>query len=98
MKALHMAILTFFSKGQVVIPKDVHDAKGFKAGAKVEMVKLPDGIMLKAVERPRKRPISELSGMLAPYYKGPPVSVEEMHEGIGKWFQTDPQWKPRHDD
>jgi AbrB family looped-hinge helix DNA binding protein len=98
MKALHMTILTFSSKGQVVIPKDVRDAMGFQAGAKVEMVKLPDGIMLKAVERPRKRPISELSEMLASYSKGPPVSVEEMHEGIGKWFQTDPQWKPRQDD
>jgi AbrB family looped-hinge helix DNA binding protein len=93
-----MTTLTFSSKGQVVIPKNVRDEMGFQAGAKVEMVKLADGVILKAVERPKKRPISELSGMLAPYYKGPPLSVEDMHEGIGKRFETDPQWKPRQDD
>jgi bifunctional DNA-binding transcriptional regulator/antitoxin component of YhaV-PrlF toxin-antitoxin module len=80
-----MTTLTFSSKGQVVIPKDVRDAKGFVPGAKAEMVDVPEGVLIRAVRLPiKKRPISELFGILAPHYRGPPISVEEMNEAVAE--------------
>jgi AbrB family looped-hinge helix DNA binding protein len=91
-----MMIKTVFStKGQVVIPKRLRDAKGFAPGVEVEVIDHPDGVLIRAVTRPRKRSISELSGMLAQYYKGPALSVEEIHDGIGDWFKADPQWQTK---
>jgi AbrB family looped-hinge helix DNA binding protein len=78
-----MATTVFSTKGQLVIPKELRDAKGFGPGVRVEAIDHPDGVLIKAIPTAKKRPISELFGMLAPYYDGPAVTVEEMHEAIG---------------
>ena len=77
-----MAATVFSSKGQVVIPKALRDAKGFAAGVKVEVVDHPDGVLLKILPVRKKRPISELSGMLAHLYTGPPLTIEQMHQDV----------------
>jgi bifunctional DNA-binding transcriptional regulator/antitoxin component of YhaV-PrlF toxin-antitoxin module len=90
--------IVFSTKGQVVIPKALRDAHGFKPGVIAQAVAHPEGVLIRAVASGHKRPISELSGMLAKFYTGPALSVEEMHEGVASWFEADPQWKtPKHD-
>jgi bifunctional DNA-binding transcriptional regulator/antitoxin component of YhaV-PrlF toxin-antitoxin module len=75
----------FSTKGQVVIPKDVRDAKGFVPGARAEMVDVPEGVLIRAVRRPMtKRPITELFGILKNSYNGPPITVEDMNEAVAE--------------
>lgn len=84
-KAQPMTTVVFSTKGQVVIPKDVRDANGFAPGAKAEMIVVPEGVLIKTVRQPvKKRPISELFGILKGSYKGPPVTVEDMNEAIAE--------------
>jgi AbrB family looped-hinge helix DNA binding protein len=79
-----MTAVVFSSKGQLVIPKALRDAKGFAAGVKVEVVDHPDGVLVKRVPQRTKRPVSELVGFLKDTYKGPAVSVEEMNDAIAE--------------
>lgn len=77
-----MAMTTFSTKGQVVIPKALRQAKGFEAGAQVEVVDHPDGVLLKLVPAQKKQPISALIGLLHPRYRGPVVTIEEMNHAV----------------
>lgn len=77
-----MAMTTFSTKGQVVIPKALRQAKGFEAGAQVEVVDHPDGVLLKLVPAQKKQPISALIGLLHPRYRGPVVTIEEMNQAV----------------
>jgi bifunctional DNA-binding transcriptional regulator/antitoxin component of YhaV-PrlF toxin-antitoxin module len=77
-----MAITTFSTKGQVVIPKALREAKGFDVGVQVEAVDHPDGVLLKAVPVRKKQPIAALIGLLQPRYKGPVVTVAEMNQAV----------------
>jgi bifunctional DNA-binding transcriptional regulator/antitoxin component of YhaV-PrlF toxin-antitoxin module len=74
-----MTAIVFSTKGQVVIPKAMRDAHGFAPGVSVEAVNLPEGVLLKAVPARKKRPVSELFGMLKDYYNGPPISDAEIN-------------------
>jgi AbrB family looped-hinge helix DNA binding protein len=67
---------TVTAKGQVTIPKAIREHLGLKPSAKVKFFIGHDGrVFVLPV-----RPISELRGMVK--YDGPPVSIEEMDEGI----------------
>ncbi len=72
----------FSTKGQVVIPKAFRDAKGFAPGVEVEVIDHPDGVLIKAVSTRKKHQLGELVGLLAPYYNGPTISIEEMNEAV----------------
>jgi antitoxin PrlF len=68
---------TMTSKGQITIPKDVRDELGLEPGTKVDFVRIS------AREyrlRPKNRSIMDLFGMAK--YDGPPLTIEEMNEGI----------------
>lgn len=77
-----MAMTTFSTKGQVVIPKAFRHAKGFEAGMQVEVVDHPEGVLLKVVPAQKKQPIAALIGLLHPRYSGPVVTVEEMNQAV----------------
>jgi bifunctional DNA-binding transcriptional regulator/antitoxin component of YhaV-PrlF toxin-antitoxin module len=77
-----MAITTFSTKGQVVIPKALREAKGFNVGVQVEAVDHPEGVLLKAVPVRKKQPIGALIGLLQVRYEGPVVTVEEMNQAV----------------
>ena len=72
------------SKGQIVIPKSLRDARGWKAGTEFTVQETPQGLIL----RPKK-PFAEttLEAALDYFkgnYKGPPHSIEEMKAAIGR--------------
>jgi bifunctional DNA-binding transcriptional regulator/antitoxin component of YhaV-PrlF toxin-antitoxin module len=79
-----MTAIVFSTKGQVVIPKAMRDAHGFAPGVKVEAVDHPEGVLLKAIPTRKKRPVSELFGLLKDYYNGPPISEAEINEAASQ--------------
>jgi AbrB family looped-hinge helix DNA binding protein len=75
-----MARTRLSSKGQVIIPKAVRDAHGWRPGAELEVEDRGDSVVLRLANPFPPRTIEEVYGCLK--YDGPPISVEEMHEGI----------------
>ena len=62
------------SKGQVVIPKAIRDAKGLGVGSEVEFVDHPEGVLMKLPQR-KKYTLQDLMNALPPY-QGPPITEE----------------------
>ena len=79
-----MATTVFSTKGQLVIPKELRDAKGFGPGVRVEAVEHPEGVLIRIVPSRKKRPVSDLFGILKPFYDGPPISVNDMNEAVAE--------------
>ena len=66
------------SKGQITLPAELRAKLSLVPGSRVQFEELPDGSFL---IRRKTRDIRELRGIIK--YDGPPVSIEEMNEGIG---------------
>lgn len=76
-----MATATLTSKGQLTLPKVLRDELKLKPGDKVDFVRDSiGGYRLK----PANIDVRELSGFLSHLYKGSPISVKELNEGIAK--------------
>ena len=73
-----MAVATVTSKGQVTIPKAVRDELGIEAGTRLYFVRTTHGYVLK----PATNSLMSLAGSVE--YDGPPVSIEDMDEGVGR--------------
>ncbi|MDF0487015.1 AbrB/MazE/SpoVT family DNA-binding domain-containing protein [Sphingomonas sp. H39-1-10] len=83
--------ITISSKGQVVIPKDVRDALGLRAGEKLRLSHRGRRITMEPVGEPVRERISyEEFRRRIPAYEGPPVAVEEMSARIGELFEDWP--------
>ena len=84
-----METTTLSSKGQIIIPKGVRKAHGWKPGMKFQVEDTSDGVLL----RPGKLfPQTRLEdGIGCTGYKGPAMSVEEMREGIDEELRK--TWK-----
>ena len=66
------------SKGQLTVPAEVRADLRLNSGDRVSFEKAEDGLYR---IRPVKGSIQSLFGILK--YDGPPVTIEEMDEGIG---------------
>jgi antitoxin PrlF len=74
-----MATATMTSKGQITIPADVRTRFRLRAGTRVDFIENSAGEL---VLRPKTGDIRELRGIVK--YDGPPISLEEMDEAIGR--------------
>jgi antitoxin PrlF len=72
-----MTTATMTSKGQITIPAEFRERYRLAAGSKVDFVVNAAGDL---VMRPKTRDVRELRGSVK--YDGPPVSVEEINQGI----------------
>lgn len=90
------ATTTLSAKGQVVIPKDVRDALGFKTGQKLEVIQTAGGVLLRVAEPKSGRSFEEITASIRAItskYRAPPVSVEEMNLSIAEmWAKGGPSW------
>lgn len=79
-----MASARFSTKGQIVIPKELRDMFALTAGSEVELFVEADGIKLraKAPDGIRRTTLSEVSGMLAGRYTGPPLLDDEIQKRL----------------
>ena len=69
---------TLSAKGQVVIPKDVRDEMGLKAGEKLSVRRVGRRIILEAAEAAPERISFEEFRRRVPKYEGPAISHEQM--------------------
>ena len=75
-----MATTTLSSKGQIVIPKEVREAHGWREGDEFIVEETRDGIVLRLVRRVERTTPGEVFGCLG--YEGPPKTLAEMDAGI----------------
>ena len=76
-----MARTRLSSKGQIVIPKEIRDRHGLRAGAILEVVDRPNEIVLRPVARFAPTRIEDVAGCL--YRKGQRArTLKEMDAGV----------------
>ena len=71
---------TVSSKGQVILPKAIRDALGWKPGTKLRVENTKDGVLLKAGPIFPPTTVDEVFGCLK--YDGPPLSIEDMDRAV----------------
>ncbi|WP_439484578.1 AbrB/MazE/SpoVT family DNA-binding domain-containing protein [Blastomonas fulva] len=83
------ANVKFSAKGQVVIPKDVRDRYLFVNGAVVEMVEMPEGVLLKRPKSQKAVTAEEAWERLRAVvkYDGPVFSDDEVRDSIDQMFR-----------
>ncbi len=70
------------TKGQVILPKSIRDAKKWTPGMEFEVEETREGVLLRPKSRfPRTR-IEDVAGMLK--YTGKPKTIEEMDEAVSR--------------
>ena len=78
--------ISISSKGQIVIPKDVRDALGLKAGEKLVMERVGRRLILEAPQPPRERISYEEFRRRVPKYEGPPATIADMNAAVDGMF------------
>ncbi|HEX4340623.1 MAG TPA: AbrB/MazE/SpoVT family DNA-binding domain-containing protein [Polyangiaceae bacterium] len=68
------------AKGQVVIPKAIRDAGGWRAGLELEVEATEDGVVLRPRSLGRARAAESLLGCTG--YQGPTRSLAEMDAAV----------------
>ena len=68
------------SKGQVVLPKAIREAKQWKPGTELTVEVRPEGILLRPVPLFPRTTLDQAAGCLK--YSGPPASIEDMDKSI----------------
>ena len=83
---------TLSAKGQVVIPKDIRDALGLKPGQSLAVIQAAGGVLLRPVSTKSGRSFEEITARIreiAPPWKGPPVSIQEMDAAVDRMFREE---------
>ncbi len=68
------------TKGQVIIPKSIRDARGWKPGLELSMEIVGEGILLRPVSPFQPTRVEDVLGCAG--YEGPARSIEEMEAAI----------------
>lgn len=75
-----MQLTILSSKGQVIIPKPVRNARHWEPGQRLEVIDTEDGILLRPAKPFPETTLEDVSGCLN--YHGKTVSLAEMEEAI----------------
>jgi AbrB family looped-hinge helix DNA binding protein len=72
------------SKGQIIIPKALRDARHWHAGTRLEVQETTEGLLLKPVETNQKTPLAQGLAAIRQRiaYQGPAVSIEDMNAAV----------------
>lgn len=68
------------TKGQVVLPKEIRDRRGWAAGAELIVEERPDGVLLRRAPKIAPTRVEDVFGSLGPVDRI--VSIEEMNEAV----------------
>jgi AbrB family looped-hinge helix DNA binding protein len=77
-----MSTTKLSSKGQIVLPKSVRDARHWPPGTEFSIQEVSEGVLLKPVPSVKRTELSDVFGMLR--YKGPAKTLEEMERAAEK--------------
>ncbi len=79
-----MQLTLLSSKGQVIIPKAMREARHWHAGTRLEVTDTAEGLLLKPVQPQNKTALPQglaaIRNRIA--YAGPTRSIEEMNEAL----------------
>jgi AbrB family looped-hinge helix DNA binding protein len=79
-----MQVTLLSSKGQVIIPKALREARQWQAGTRLQVLDTGEGLLLRPVAPSQKVPLA--AGLAAIReriaYTGPPVSLEQMDAAV----------------
>ena len=70
------------TKGQIVLPKAIRDARGWAPGTEFQLEERPTGILLRPVKPFPPTRLEDVSGCLR--YTGKAKTIEEMDAGIAR--------------
>ncbi|KTE84384.1 AbrB family transcriptional regulator [Sphingopyxis sp. HXXIV] len=80
---VHERLTTIVStKGQIILPKTIRDQRHWPAGTRLTVEDTAEGVLLKPVPVFPASSIDSVFGSLP--YKGPALSVDDMHEAISR--------------
>jgi len=77
-----MQITKLSSKGQIVLPKSIRDARHWRPGTKLVVEEVPEGVLLRHVKPFAPTTFDQVEGCLK--YQGRPKTLKEMDEGIAR--------------
>ena len=80
MSAPERLTTTVSTKGQVILPKAIRQARRWEAGTRLTVENTPEGVLLKPEPVFAQTRLDEVFGCLA--YRGTPKTLEEMDEGV----------------
>ncbi|MBI4909398.1 MAG: AbrB/MazE/SpoVT family DNA-binding domain-containing protein [Acidobacteria bacterium] len=75
-----MATTRLSTKGQVILPKSIRDARAWGPGTEFTVEATEEGVFLRPSKQRRRLTFDEVAGMLR--YTGPPKTLQEMDEGV----------------
>jgi AbrB family looped-hinge helix DNA binding protein len=70
------------SKGQVILPKAVREARNWQPGTEFTVEEVDDGVLLRPVKPFKPTTLEEVVGCTG--YKGPAKSLEDMERAIAR--------------
>jgi AbrB family looped-hinge helix DNA binding protein len=70
------------SKGQIVIPRSVREARGWSVGTEFIVHETAEGISLVPQKVFPETTIDAVAGCLKDLYEGPPRTTDDMHKAI----------------
>jgi AbrB family looped-hinge helix DNA binding protein len=70
------------TKGQLVLPKAIRDARALKPGTEFTVEDTKDGIVFRPKRRVPRKTIDEVFGMLK--WKGKPATLKDMDDAIAE--------------
>lgn len=68
------------SKGQVILPKAIRDAHGWRAGLEFSIEDRDGGVLLRPLAYASPKTVDDLLGCVR--YRGPRRTIEEMDAGV----------------
>lgn len=77
-----METIRLSSKGQVILPKSIRDARHWMPGTEFEVENRPEGVLLRPKKRFATTHIAAVVGCTG--YQGPTQSLEEMEAAIAQ--------------
>jgi AbrB family looped-hinge helix DNA binding protein len=84
-----MQLTSLSSKGQVIIPKAMREARHWQAGTRLEVTDTAEGVLLKPVQAQNKAALPQglaaIRSRIA--YTGPTRSIQEMNQAVLKEAQ-----------
>ena len=78
---------TLSSKGQVVIPKELRDARKWHAGMSLTVEEVPQGLLIRPAKQPLFPPTKLENVMGCLKYDGPALSVAEIDRQMAVAFR-----------
>ncbi len=76
---------TVSTKGQVILPKAIRDAKNWGPGVRLSVEDTPQGVLLKSAAQFVPTLVEDVAGMLK--YFGPSLSVDDMDAAVDAEFR-----------